>query len=152
MNYWLIKSEPNCYSLDELKHDGSIPWEGVRNYQARNFMRNGMKVGDKAIFYHSSESPVQAVGIAEVCSEPHTDMSAFDPQDDHFDPKSSPDNPTWILVDFKYRSTFKKPVTLEAMKSDPQLAGMVVTQRGSRLSIQPVSEEHFNRVVELGSN
>ena len=152
MNYWLIKTEPGCYSIDDMKNDGTIAWEGVRNYQARNYMRDGMKPGDKAIVYHSSVVPPAAVGVAEVASEPYPDQSAFDPKDEHFDSKSDPQKPTWILVDFTYLSTFKREVSLDEMKADPRLQGMVVTQRGSRLSVQPVSEEHFKTVCELGAN
>lgn len=150
-NYWLIKTEANCYSIDDLKKDKKTPWAGVRNFQARNFMRNDMKVGDLALFYHSSstdkENPNGVYGIAEVASRPHPDESAFDKKDEHYDPGSKRSEPTWILVDFAFKKKFAQPFTLAEIKLDPKLEGMVVRQRGSRLSIQPVSEKHFNYIV-----
>jgi predicted RNA-binding protein with PUA-like domain len=149
MNYWLIKSEGSCYSIDDLKKDKKVAWSGVRNYQARNFMRDGMKIGDLALFYHSSSSPNGVYGIAKVASEPHPDMTAFDKKDDHYDPKSKKENPTWMLVDIAYVEKFKYPVSLEEIKIDPALEGMMVRQIGSRLSIQPVSEKHFKYIRSI---
>lgn len=154
-NYWLIKTEANCYSIDDLKRQKKTPWSGVRNFQARNFMRDNMKVGDLALFYHSSstskEEPNGVYGIAKVASRAYADPSAFNKKDEHFDPKSNKKNPTWFLVDFAFVKKFKNPVTLAVIKNDPALEGMPVRQTGSRLSIQPVSEMHFKHIVTLAA-
>lgn len=149
MNYWLIKSEGNCYSIDNLKKDKKTSWNGVRNYQARNFMRDSMKVGDLALFYHSSSKPTGVYGIAKVVSVPHPDLSAFDVKDEHYDPKSTKEKPTWICVDFAFVEKFPRLVSLEEIKKDHKLAGIMVAQTGSRLSIQPVSRIHFERILAL---
>lgn len=151
MNYWLIKSEPDCYSIDDLKKDKKTPWNGVRNYQARNFMRDSMKVGDVALFYHSSTKIPGVSGIAKVVSTPHGDASAFDIQDEHYDPKSKKEKPTWICVDFAFVKKLPRLVSLEEIKKDHKLLGIMVAQTGSRLSIQPVSKLHFDRILELSS-
>ncbi len=153
MNYWLIKSEADCYSIDDFKRDKKASWTGIRNYQARNFMRDSMNVGDLALFYHSggtASEPPQVVGLAKVTGAAHPDMTAFDKKDDHFDPKSKKESPTWMCVDVSFVEKFKKPVTLAQIKFDPALAGIMVAARGSRLSVQPVSEKHFKRIVEMG--
>lgn len=150
MAYWLIKSEPSVFSIEDLKRVGTTHWDGVRNYQARNFMRDGMRVGDRVLFYHSNAAPMGVAGIAEIVREAYPDHTAFDSSDPHYDPKSKPDAPTWLMVDIGYVTAFPRIVTLDEIKADPQLAGMVVAQKGSRLSVQPVSEEHFRRVCELG--
>lgn len=159
MQYWLIKSESDCYSIDDLKRDTKTAWSGVRNFQARNFMRDKMKVGDLALFYHSSPSgpgvgatkpPIGVYGIAKVVSAPYADKTAFDPKDEHYDAKSKNKiEPTWMLVDFAFKKKFKKPITLAEIKNDPKLDGMMVRQKGSRLSIQPVSKEHFMYIVTM---
>lgn len=151
MNYWLIKSEPDCYSIDDLKKDRVIPWNGVRNYQARNFMRDNMKIGDLALFYHSSTKIPGVYGIVKVVSAPHADLSAFDKKHEHYDPKSKKENPTWICVDFGFLKKISRPVTLEEIKRDYKLEGIMVAQKGSRLSIQPVSKNHFNRIIDLSN-
>ena len=156
-NYWLIKSEGDCYSIDDLKKDKVTSWSGVRNFQARNFMRDSMKIGDLAFFYHSNSTPTGIVGVAEVCSEPHADLTALDKKDEHFDPKSYAKyieskkdfKPTWMLVDFKFVKKFKKICTLFELKLDPQLEGMMVRNPGLRLSIQPVSEKHFEYISNM---
>ncbi|MCC7436332.1 EVE domain-containing protein [Candidatus Nomurabacteria bacterium] len=153
MNHWLIKSEGDCYSIDDLKKDKKTPWSGIRNFQARNFMRDSIKVGDKVLFYHSNgtkENPTGVYGTAKVSSKPHADMTAFDKKDDHYDAKSKKENPTWILVDVSFVSKFKKPVTLSQIKFEPKLKGIMVAQKGSRLSIQPVSKEHFEFITNMG--
>ena len=147
MNYWLIKSEGDCYSIDDLKRDKTTPWSGVRNYQARNYMRDGMKIGDLALFYHSNSHPSGIYGVAKVVSLPHPDDTQFDPKDDHFDPKSAFQNPTWVCVDFAFVTKLAKPIALSELKSDPALDGMMIRQKGDRLSIQPVSKKHFNHIV-----
>jgi predicted RNA-binding protein with PUA-like domain len=151
MNYWLIKSEPTCYSIDDLKHEKKASWSGVRNYQARNFMKS-MKVGDLAIFYHSSAIPTAAVGIAKVVKAAYPDPTALNTKDDHYDPKASKQNPIWYMVDFGFVEKFKEPLTLSQIKINPKLSGMMVTQTGSRLSVQPVSKEHFEVIKKLGNS
>ncbi len=150
MNYWLIKTEADCYSIDDFKKDKKIPWTGIRNYQARNYMRDLMKVGDMALFYHSSSDPTGVFGVAKVVSEPHPDSTALDSKDEHFDPKSTKEKPIWFCVDVAFVEKFKSPVTLAQIKFDPKLEGIIVAKQGSRLSVQPVSEKHFKRIVELG--
>lgn len=153
MRYWLIKSEGDCYPIAALKHDKITPWTGVRNFQARNFMRDDMKKGDRVLFYHSNgtkDAPSGVYGTAVVVSLPYPDPTQFDKSDDHYDPKSKKENPTWILVDMKFSSAYKHPVTLSELKAEPRLEGMMVRERGSRLSIQPVSKEHFVIVESLG--
>ena len=150
MAHWLMKSEPNVFSIDDLKRDGTTHWDGVRNYQARNFLRDGMKIGDKVLFYHSNATPMGVAGVAQIVREAYPDPTAFDPTDPHYDPKSKPDAPAWVMVDISFVETFARIVTLEEIKNDPDLAGMIVAQKGSRLSIQPVSEEHFRRICALG--
>lgn len=148
MNYWLVKSEPSAYSIQDLKRDGKTDWSGVRNYQARNFMRDQMKIGDKVLYYHSNTEVTGVVGVAEVCSEPYPDPTAFDPESHYFDPKSSPDKPTWILVDIKFVEEFPRTVTLAEIKADSELSKMMVAQKGMRLSVQPVSKEHFELILK----
>jgi predicted RNA-binding protein with PUA-like domain len=148
VSYWLIKSEPDCYSIDDFKKDKITSWSGVRNYQARNFLKS-MERGDVALFYHSSTEPKAVVGIAKVVKSAHPDTTALDKKDDHYDPKSTKENPIWYMVDFGFVEKFKNPVTLSQIKINPKLEGMVLTQQGSRLSIQPVSKEHFELIKKL---
>lgn len=150
--YWLMKNEPTDYSIDDLKRDKSAEWDGVRNYQARNFMRDDMRVGDGVLFYHSNAKPPGIVGIARVCSKPYPDKTAFDRKDKHFDPKSKKESPTWILVDVCFVKKFKNFIALTELKTNTNFLGMLVTKKGSRLSIQPVSKKHFNNAVELGTS
>ncbi len=155
MKYWLIKSEGDCYSIDDLKKDKKVAWEGVRNYQARNFMMRDMSLGDMALFYHSNGTkinPTGVYGIAKISSKVHVDQTQFDKKDEHYDAKSKTDTPTWHCVDFSFVQKFKNPVTLFEIKIDPKLEGMVVRSVGSRLSIQPVSEKHFKYIEKLGNN
>jgi len=150
--YWLIKSEPNVYSIADLQRepDGWTYWDGIRNYQARNFMRDDMRVGDEIFFYHSNAQPMGIYGVAKVVREAYPDHTAFDPSDKHFDPKSDPANPTWMMVDVGYVGTFKDPITLATLKQTPKLEKMLVIQRGSRLSVQPVTSEEWDIVMGLG--
>ena len=153
MQYWLIKSEADCYSIDTLKSDKRTPWGGVRNYQARNFMRDDMRVGDLALFYHSngtSENPSGVYGVAKVISKAHPDMTALDPKDEHYDPKATKEKPIWECVDFAFVKKLKRPVSLGEIKIDPKLAGILVAKTGNRLSVMPVSTSHFERIVALG--
>ncbi|MEM1177342.1 MAG: EVE domain-containing protein [Acidobacteriota bacterium] len=147
--FWLMKSEPHVYGLDALRRDGSTMWDGVRNYQARNFMRDEMKVGDLVLYYHSNAKPPGAVGLAKVSSEPYPDPTQFEDDSKYFDPKSTPEKPRWILIDIAFEAEFPRLVSLQELKEDDDLDGMLVTMKGQRLSIQPVEKRHFERVLEL---
>jgi len=147
--YWLMKSEPSAYSIDDLVRDKKTHWDGVRNYQARNFMRDDMKVGDKVLFYHSNTKPAGVVGVCEVVKEGYPDFTAFDPEDKHFDPKSKEDKPTWMMVDIKIIEKLKNPVTLEAIKANPKLSEMRLVQRGNRLSVMPLKKNEFNEILRM---
>ena len=150
--YWLMKSEPDTFSFQDLKDRPKQiePWDGVRNYQARNFMRDAMSVGDGVLFYHSNTKPPGIVGLAEVASQAYPDPTAFDKQSKYYDEKSDPNNPRWFLVDVAYKKDFKHQVSLEAMKAMPELAEMKVLQKGNRLSITPVSEQEFKAICAAG--
>ncbi len=148
MRYWLLKSEGDCYSIDDLHRDKQTAWTGIRNYQARNFMRDDMKKGDLALFYHSNSNPNGIYGIAKVVANAHADETQFDKKDDHYDPTSTKADPRWVCVDVAFVKKFKEPISLTAIKHDPHLEGMMVRQTGSRLSVQPVSETHFNYIVQ----
>jgi predicted RNA-binding protein with PUA-like domain len=147
MKYWLIKSEPDAYSIDDLKRDKKTPWEGVRNFQARNHMRE-MEKGDLILFYHSSTEPMGVVGIAKVGSIAHADETQFK-KGDYFEPRATRDNPVWECVDVVFVSKAKHPVLLGDLRRDEALNGMVLLQRGSRLSVQPVSAAHFAHIRSL---
>lgn len=149
--YWLMKSEPDEFSIDDLasRKNQTTWWEGIRNYQARNFMRDDMKVGDKIFFYHSRANPLAIVGTMEVVSEPYPDPSQFDPQSKYFDEKSTEDNPRWILLDVKLIKKFDRPVLRDAIKEEPELADMMLIKKGSRLSIQPVTEQEWVKVHQM---
>lgn len=149
-NYWLLKSEESCFSIDKLAEHGKTMWDGVRNYQARNFMRDQMKIGDKILYYHSNSDPTGIVGVAEVCAEAYPDHTAQDPTNDHYDPKSTTDNPIWLMVDVGFVAKFERCVTLQEIKMAAELEGIVVAQKGSRLSVQPVSKEHFDLLCKRG--
>ncbi len=149
MNHWLIKSEPDAYSIDDLKRDGREMWDGIRNYQARNMMRDEMRVGDRVLFYHSSCKVPAVVGIAKVASKAYADPTQFDPESKYYDPKSDPDDPRWYLVDIAFVRKFQRAVTLAQIKAHPELEGMILRRRGNRLSIMPVSQQHFDVIVAL---
>lgn len=149
MQYWLIKSEPESYSIDDLKRDKKTPWSGVRNFQARNFMRDQMKIGDLALFYHSSVNPPGIAGVAKVASAPYPDPTQFEPKSPYFDPRATKDRPVWYVVDFSFVKKFKQEITLPKLKASKFFADMLVIQKGNRLSIQPASEKHFKKVLEL---
>lgn len=150
VKYWLIKSEPDVYGIRRLKKEKSSKWDGVRNYQARNMMRDEMKEGDLALFYHSNCAQPGVVGIARVCSCSYPDPTQFDKRSNYYDEKSSKENPRWVLVDFEYVAEFPEEVSLAAMKEDPRLEGMWILRRGNRLSITPVEAKHFRRICKLG--
>lgn len=149
--YWLFKSEPESFSLQDLKKskDKTTHWDGVRNYQARNFIRDEMKAGDKVLFYHSSTEIPAVAGICEIVKDGYPDFTAFDPNDKHFDPKSKKDSPSWFMVDIKFVEEFNTPVTLEQIKENPKLRSMRLVQRGNRLSVMPVEEAEFKEIVKM---
>jgi predicted RNA-binding protein with PUA-like domain len=149
MKHWLIKSEPDVFGIDELERVKKEPWNGVRNYQARNYMWKDMQVGDMALFYHSNATPPGVAGVARVASEPYPDSTQFDAKSEYHDPKSNPDNPRWWLVDFEFVARFNELLPLEVLKTDATLQEMVVCQKGTRLSITPVEKPHFTRVLKL---
>ena len=150
MKYWLMKCEPSAYTIDDLERDGSTSWEGVRNYQARNFMRDEMKRGDKVLFYASNADPSGVTGVAEVSREAYPDRFAVQKGHKYYDEKSSADNPIWYMVDIAFAERFPHIVSLETLKQTPGLEEMMVTKKGSRLSIQPVTKQEFDLVVKLG--
>ena len=148
--YWLMKSEPHVYPWEQLVKDGSTHWDGVRNYQARNTMRDDMKVGDLVLFYHSNTKPPHVAGIARVCREGYPDHTAQDPNSNYFDPKAPPDNPRWMMVDIEPVEAMESIVSLPDMKDNPALEGMPLLAKGSRLSVQSVPSEHFAVVRRMG--
>ena len=149
MKHWLIKSEPETFSIDDLEKVKREPWSGVRNYQARNYMWKEMRIGDLALFYHSNAKPPGIVGVAKVVSEPYPDPTQWDPGSEYFDPKSTEDNPRWWLVDFAFEKKFAELIPLEKLRGIESLADMVILQKGTRLSITPVAAKHFNAVMKL---
>jgi predicted RNA-binding protein with PUA-like domain len=149
MAYWLMKSEPDAYSIDDLERDGREPWDGIRNYQARNMMRDDMRIGDEILFYHSSCKVPGVVGIARVASEPYPDPTQFDPDAKYYDARSNPDDPRWILVDVEFVRKLDRPVTLADIKAHPGLDDMILTRRGNRLSIMPVEKAHWDIILGL---
>jgi predicted RNA-binding protein with PUA-like domain len=150
--YWLFKSEPSSYSYDDLEteDDQTAEWDGVRNYQARNFMRDDMKVGDHILFYHSSAKPTAVVGTARIVKEAYPDATAWDPNDIHYDPKSSPGETVWTVVEIQGEERLTNPVTLQAVKANPRLKDMLLIRKGQRLSIQPVTKEEFEEILAMG--
>jgi predicted RNA-binding protein with PUA-like domain len=146
-----MKSEPNVFSIDDLKKNKTTHWDGVRNYKARNFLRDEMKVGDKVLFYHSNADPSAVAGIAEVIKEGYADHTQFDPDDIHYFPSADPKNPIWYMVDIKFVSKLKKSVSLEEIKKNPKLKKMKLVQRGNRLSVMPVEKNEFDEIVKMGS-
>ncbi len=148
--YWLMKSEPDEYSIDDLERDGVADWDGVRNYQARNLMRDEMKVGDGVLFYHSNAKPSGVAGLARVVRGGYPDHTCWDPKSPYYDSKSTEDNPRWIMVDIEFVEKFAAVVPLATLKETPGLEDMMVTRRGMRLSIQPVTSSEWRRVVKLG--
>ena len=149
MNHWLMKSEPDAFSIDDLKRKKQEAWDGVRNYQARNFMRDGMRPGDKVFFYHSNCAVPGIVGLAEVATDAYPDPSQFDPKSKYFDPGSSRDNPRWMLVDVKFVKKLKRTISLDEMKNDPALADMPLLRKGNRLSVMPVDAAHWKYILGL---
>jgi len=150
MAYWLMKSEPDVFGIDDLKRNQVEPWDGVRNYQARNFMRDHMQVGDGVLFYHSNTKPPGIAGIAEVASKPYDDPTQFDPEAKYFDPKSSLDNPRWQLVDIKYIRHLQRYLSLDELKQHTDvLTDFLLLRKGNRLSVMPVEAEHWQYILNL---
>ncbi len=148
--FWLVKTEPDCFSIQDLAASPrqTTGWEGVRNYQARNFLKE-MNVGDRVLVYHSSADPLAVVGVAMVVHEAYPDSTAWDPLDQHFDPKSSPKDPIWEMVDLRLEEVFPQPVPLDALRKIPALSKMELLRKGSRLSVQPVTEKEFETIMKL---
>ncbi len=144
-----MKSEPDCYSIDDLKRDKITHWDGVRNYQARNMMRDIMKIGDMVFFYHSNAKPPGIVGVAEVCKESYPDFTAFDPESDHPCQKSTPDSPIWFMVDIRFKLKFNDIVPLETLKKFSEIDGMQLLRKGNRLSVMPVNKDHWEFILQL---
>jgi len=149
--YWLMKSEPTAFSMDDLaraSHKTSC-WDGVRNYQARNMMRDEMKKGDLAFFYYSNTEQPGIVGIMQVVKEAYPDHTAFDPENHHYDPKSQPDNPRWFMVDVQFVKKFKHPILLSDLRENPLLKNMMILRKGNRLSITPVTEKEWEAILSV---
>ncbi|MFN7904919.1 MAG: EVE domain-containing protein [Pseudobdellovibrionaceae bacterium] len=146
--YWLMKSEPETYSIDQMKKDQKTCWEGVRNYQARNFMMKDMSLGDYVLFYHSNAEPTGIAGLCNVHSAAEADKTQFEKKSDFYDPKSTKENPRWKCVEIKFVEKFSQILTLESLKKDPVLQDMQLLKRGQRLSVQPVSETEFHHILK----
>ena len=149
--FWLMKSEPDVYPLAQLKKDKTSLWDGVRNYQARNFMMKDMKIGDSVLFYHSNAKPPGVAGLAKITQAAQPDPSQFNKKSPYFDPKSTKEKPRWYCVEVGYVETFRQFVNLEQLKEKKGLEEMLVTKRGQRLSIQPVTKKEFQLVCKMGS-
>lgn len=150
MRYWLMKSEPDAYSIDDLAKEKQACWDGVRNYQARNFMRDEMEIGDRVLFYHSNAKPPGVVGIAEVCSEPYPDHTQWDRKSKYYDPKAPRKEPRWMMVDIAFVEKFPEIIPLETLKNEGKLDGMLLLKKGMRLSVQPVETAHYKLIVKMG--
>jgi predicted RNA-binding protein with PUA-like domain len=150
VNHWLMKSEPHVYPYEQLEADGSTHWDGVRNYQARNMMRDDMKLGDLVLFYHSNFKPPHIVGVARVSKEGYPDHTAQDPSSNYFDPKASPDNPRWMMVEIEAVTPLNNIVTLEEVRNNPSCENMLLIRKGQRLSVQPVEKSDFNTILAMG--
>jgi predicted RNA-binding protein with PUA-like domain len=148
--YWLMKCEPDAYTIDDLERDGSTSWEGVRNYQARNFMRDQMQVGDPVLFYASNADPSGVTGLAQISRAGYPDHLAWKKGHTYFDAASTPEKPVWFMVDIEFVANFGKTISLETLKATPGLEDMKVVQKGSRLSVQPVTKAEYDIVVKLG--
>ena len=151
-NYWLMKSEPTCFGINDLynKPNHTWYWDAIRNYQARNYIRNDMQIGDQAFFYHSNCNPPGIVGTMEIVSEAYPDFTAFDPTSDHADSRSTPENPIWFMVDVRFKEKFSQIIALEKLRHYPELEKMPLLRRGNRLSITPVSKEEWTFIKTVG--
>lgn len=148
MAYWLFKTEPDTFSIDTLRTQKVSCWEGVRNYQARNMMRDQIKMGDLVLIYHSSCKKVGVAGIAKVVREAYSDHFSFDPESDYYDPKSTPDSPRWVMVDIEFVRKTERLIPLSVMKAMPELENMPLVKKGNRLSIMPVSEQEWSAILD----
>ena len=151
MKYWLLKSEPSVFSIDDLKKDQETAWEGIRNYQARNFMMQDMAEGDQVLFYHSNAEPPGVAGTAVVSGKAHPDATAMNKKSEYFDEKATKDKPIWFCVDVKFQDKFKKFVPLDAIKQKKSLAEMLLLKKGQRLSVQPISKVEFETISKMGN-
>jgi predicted RNA-binding protein with PUA-like domain len=153
-NFWLVKSEPDVFSIEDLKRskNKTTCWDGVRNYQARNYLKNEMKVGDEVLFYHSNTEPPAVVGVCKVVKEGYADHTQFDPEDKHFFPSADPKNPIWYMVDVQFLKQLKKPVTLADIKANRKLKNLKLVKRGNRLSVMPVQKEEFNEILKMSES
>jgi len=149
MAYWLMKSEPDVYSIDHMQKDSREMWDSIRNYQARNMMRDDMEIGDEIFFYHSNCKEPGIVGITRVASEPYPDPIQFDKTSNYFDPKSTQENPRWILVDVEFVKKLSRNITLAEIKAEKSLEDMILTRKGNRLSIMPVEKKHWDKILSL---
>ena len=149
MSYWLMKSEPDEFSIDDLAKRRTEPWSGVRNYQARNYMRDGMRVGDGVFFYHSSCAEPAIVGIAEVSRAAYPDPTQFDPRSDYFDAGSNREEPRWLMVEVRFKRKLKRSITLAELKERRELRDLILLRPGSRLSVSPVSKAHWDFILSL---
>jgi predicted RNA-binding protein with PUA-like domain len=149
MAYWLMKSEPDAYSIDDLERDGREPWDGIRNYQARNMMRDDMKIGDEVFFYHSNCKEPGIVGIMKVASEPCPDPTQFDKKSEYYDPKSPREAPRWCLIDVEFVRKLDRTITLAEIKETKGLDGLILTRKGNRLSIMPIEKKHWSKLLSL---
>lgn len=154
MSYWLMKSEPDAFSIDDLKNKSGKTehWDGIRNYQARNFMRDEMRKGDQAFFYHSNCKEPGIYGVMKVVKEAYPDFTAFDPKSKYFDAKSNPDSPRWIMVDVKFVKKFKSPILLSELKQEKKIQSLKVLQRGNRLSITPVTKAEWDHIIKMSED
>lgn len=151
MNYWLFKTEPDVFSIDDLKKKNTEHWDGVRNYQARNFMRDEAKKGDLVLIYHSNTNPPGIAGVAKVVKEAYPDHTAFDKKSKYFDPKSKEDNPRWVMIDVKFVKKFKNYIPLDELKNHSALKDLLILRKGNRLSITPVKENEYKFIEKLGN-
>ncbi|GMR25644.1 MAG: EVE domain-containing protein [Ignavibacteria bacterium] len=151
--YWLFKSEPNAFSIDDLQNSPGkkTHWDGVRNYQARNFIRDDMRKGDGVLFYHSNADPLAVVGYCEIVKEAYPDHTQFDPDNKHFDKTANQEDPRWYMVDIKFKKKFITPVTLKEIKKNPRLKGFRLIQRGNRLSVFPVNKKEWDEILKMGN-
>lgn len=148
--YWLMKSEPDAYSIADLKQEGTTRWDGVRNYQARNFMMKDMDIGDQVLFYHSNAKPPGVAGLAEVSARAIPDITAQDPESKYYDPKACEENPRWFCVEVKFKKAFEDVLSLQDLREEKPLKDMLLLKKGTRLSIQPVTKEEFQHIKSMG--
>lgn len=149
MQYWLMKSEPSAFSIDDLQQVGTAPWDGVRNYQVRNMFRDTFAVGDKALFYHSNAKEIGVVGEMKISSNAYPDPTQFDPKDEHYDSGSDPANPRWLLVDVSFVATLPRIVTLDEIRKHPHLRDLPLVKKGNRLSVMPITKDHYHIITSL---